>query len=399
MHVFIITQYFPPEIGAAASRWGDFAKILSQNHKVTILCESPHYPKNNYFKGYKNRWVTIERKDSNFTIIRSKAFASDRKSFVKKITHYLVFTFSAIINVKKVKNFDLLIISSPPLFTGLVGVFIKKFYKKEFWLDVRDLWPDSALALNQIKNKRMFKYGKVLEKIIYKSAKGFVFPVPAFKDYLSKFSSDISDKPMIELMNGVSKNFIFQTKNLDAKNKNFTVLYSGNMGLAQDLKTIIEAASLLSKYDIFFEIIGEGVCKSEIVNLAKNRDIKIRFYDSKPRKELIKAIMKSSICLVPLKDKKLFKYALPSKMFEYMACGKPIIVGVRGEAKKILENSKSGTYVKPENPEMLSNAILKYFNDNEKLLKHGENGLNYVTKNLKKEVLVSNLINEASKQN
>ena len=146
---------------------------------------------------------------------------------------------------------------------------------------------------------------------------------------------------MIDLMNGVSKNFILQAKSLNTKNKKFTVLYSGNIGLAQDLETIIEAAYLLSKYDIFFEIIGQGVCKSEIVNLAENRDIKVRFHDSKPRKELIKDIMKSSICLVPLKNKEIFKYALPSKMFEYMACGKPVIVGVDGEAKKLLKNQEA----------------------------------------------------------
>ena len=398
MHVFIITQYFPPEIGAAASRWGDFAKILSEkNHKVTILCESPHYPNSTYFPGYNNQWVSIEKRHHNFTIIRSKAYASDRKNFIKKITHYLTFMISAITNVKNVKNFDLLIISSPPLFTGVIGLFIKKFYKKEFWLDIRDLWPDSVLALNQLKRGRMFKYGKALERMIYKNAKGFIFPVPAFRDYLSKFSSDISSKPMIELMNGVSKNFIYQANKFYAKNKKFTVLYSGNMGLAQDLKTIIQAANLLSKYDIFFEIIGQGVCKTEIVNLAKNQDIKVTFYDSKPRKELIKSIMKSSICLVPLKDKKLFNYALPSKMFEYMACGKPVIIGVDGEAKKVLKKSRGGIFVKPEDPVMLSKAILTYFNNNEKLLEHGVNGLSYVTKNLEKEVLVSNLVKKVEK--
>ena len=400
MHVFIITQYFPPEIGAAASRWGDFAEILSEkNHKVTILCESPNYPNSTYFSGYSNQWVSIEQKDNNLTIIRSKAYASDRKSFIKKIAHYLVFMISAISNVKNVKNYDLLIISSPPLFTGVIGIFIKKFYKKEFWLDIRDLWPDSVLALNQLKRGRMFKYGKALERIIYKNAKGFIFPVPAFRDYLSKFSYDISNKPMIELMNGVSKNFINQASKFNDRNKKFTVLYSGNMGLAQDLKTIIQAADLLSKYDIFFEIIGQGVCKTEIINLAKNQDIKVRFYDSKPRKELIKSIMKSSICLVPLKDKKLFNYALPSKMFEYMACGKPVILGVDGEAKKVLNKSRSGIFVKPEDPEMLSKAILTYYNDNEKLLEHGANGLSFVTKNLEKEVLVSNLIKEVKKHN
>ena len=107
MRVLIITQYFPPEIGASASRWGDYTEILiRQNHKVTILCETPHYPNEIYFSGYKNLWRQIEKKSDSLTIIRSKAYASDRKTFIKKITHYLVFMLSAIINIRKVKNFD-----------------------------------------------------------------------------------------------------------------------------------------------------------------------------------------------------------------------------------------------------------------------------------------------------
>ena len=136
MHVFIIAQYFPPETGALASRWGDFSKILvDQKHKVTVLCESPHYPNKKYYPGFKNSFLSIDKINPNLTILRTKAFASDRKSTFKKLCHYLVFMISAIINAGKVKNYDLLIISSPPLFTGLIGIFIKKLYKKTFgWM-------------------------------------------------------------------------------------------------------------------------------------------------------------------------------------------------------------------------------------------------------------------------
>ena len=163
MHVLIITQYFPPEIGASASRWGDYAKILiKQNHKVTILCESPHYPNSSYFTGYKNSWYSIEKKSSSLIIVRSKAYASNRKTFIKKMTHYFVFMFSAIINFRKIKHYDLLIISSPPLFTGAIGLYIKLFFRSNFWLDIRDLWPDSALELGQLKKGILYKLGKNL---------------------------------------------------------------------------------------------------------------------------------------------------------------------------------------------------------------------------------------------
>ena len=399
MHVFIITQYFPPEIGASASRWGDYAEILiKQNHKVTILCESPHYPNSSYFSGFKNQWCQIEKRSNNLTIVRSKAYASDRKTFIKKIIHYLIFMLSAIINSQKIKNYDLLIISSPPLFTGVIGLFLKFFYKNNFWLDIRDLWPDSALELNQLKKGFLYKIGKKLEKLIYNSAEGFIFPVPGFKSYLSNFSNQISKKPMIELLNGVSEDFIKKSQKINiTSNQKFTVLYSGNMGLAQDLKTIVKAAGLLSEYDIYFQFIGEGVCRSEVEMLAKPFRKKIDFYNSLNRKELINFIKRSSVCLVPLKNKKLFDLALPSKMFEYMACSKPIIAGVRGEAKKIVNNSNAGITVEPEDPAMLSKAILTYYNDDEKCKIDGYNGMNYVTKKLSKEVLISNVINQVKK--
>ena len=151
MKVLIITQYFPPETGAAASRWGDFSEILvDQNNFVTVLCETPHYPNDYYYLNYTNKWKSIEKKNEKLTVIRSKAFASNRSNSVKKIIHYLVFMLSAITNLHKIKSFDLIIISSPPLFTGVIGIFIKKIYRKEFWLDIRDLWPDSVLELSQI---------------------------------------------------------------------------------------------------------------------------------------------------------------------------------------------------------------------------------------------------------
>ncbi len=399
MHVLIITQYFPPEIGASASRWGDYAEILiKQNHKVTILCESPHYPNSSYFSGYKNSFYTLEKRSESLTIIRSKAYASDRKTFIKKMTHYFVFMFSAIINARKIKNYDLLIISSPPLFTGVIGLYIKFFYKNNFWLDIRDLWPDSALELGQLKKGFLYKLGKKLEKLIYSSAKGFIFPVPEFKSYLSNFSNEISKKPMIELLNGISEDFIKKTQSINiSNNQKFIVLYSGNMGLAQDLKTIIKVADLLSEYDINFQFIGEGVCKTEIEILAKPFRKKIDFHNSMSRKKLINYIKKSSVCLVPLKNKKLFEFALPSKMFEYMACAKPVIVGVRGEAKKIVNASNAGIAIEPEDPIMLSEAILTYYNDEEKCKSDGYNGMTYITKKLSKEVLISNLINQMKK--
>ena len=203
---------------------------------------------------------------------------------------------------------------------------------------------------------------------------------------------------MIELLNGVSEDFIKKSQSINiGSDQKFIVLYSGNMGLAQDLKTIVKAADLLSRYDIYFQFIGEGVCKSELEIFAKPFSEKINFHNSTNRDELIKLIKKSSVCLVPLKNKKLFNSALPSKMFEYMACARPIIVGIKGEAAEIVINSKSGTIVEPENATLLSETIIDYYLNRDKCIKHGSNGIYFVKENLKKEKLISRLIKSIKK--
>ena len=270
----------------------------------------------------------------------------------------------------------------------------KKIISIPFWVDIRDLWPDSAFALNQI-NKNFFYYiGKKIESIIYHSSKGFIFPVPGFKHYLNGEFESIKYKPKLLLQNGVSEKFISlaQERNIKSDGR-FTVLYSGNFGLAQGLETIIEAAKLLDKYPIDFRLIGDGVTKDKIQDLVIRTKLKnIIFHNYMDRQELIKWIKKASVCLVPLINSPLFRNALPSKMFEYMACKKPIIIGIKGEAADLVNNSKSGTPVQPENANLLSKAIIDYYQNKDKCIKHGNNGMIYVTKNLKKEELISKVM-------
>ena len=233
-----------------------------------------------------------------------------------------------------------------------------------------------------------------MESIIYNCSKGFIFPVPGFKDYFNSEFKFIKYKPKLLLQNGVSENFFSLVKGINIKpNERFTVLYSGNMGLAQGLETIIQASKLLEKYPIDFQFIGDGIEKNKLEYLVeKNGQKNIFFHDSLNRSELIKWIKRSSVCLVPLKNNPLFHSALPSKMFEYMACAKPIIIGIKGAAADIINNTKSGTIVEPENAILLSEAIIDYYQNKDKCFKHGTNGMTYVTENLRKEELISKLL-------
>ena len=395
MHVLLITQYFPPEIGAAATRWGDYVQILiKKGHRVTVLCEMPNYPLGTYFPGYKRQWVKQEKVSPNLTIIRSFAWANNRDSAIKKLGHYLVFMFSGLLTAFRLKNYHVLIVSSPPLFVGVIGAIISKIKSIYFFLDIRDLWPESVMALGEVRSKWVFNMGKKLESFIYKSTNGYILTVPGFKKHFTNHYPEQLNKPMINLINGVSNTFFDLAKKYDRiPGKRFAVLYSGNMGLAQGLESVIEAADILQKYPIDFKFVGSGVKQKALKTKADKLGLKnVVFLPVQKKEELIKLIKKASVCLVPLKNNPLFKNAIPSKMFEYMACGRPVIVSISGEVTEIIKKAKSGLISSPEDANSIADSILYYYNNRGKIIEQGRNGVMYVKENVRKEVLISHVM-------
>ena len=166
--------------------------------------------------------------------------------------------------------------------------------------------------------------------------------------------------------------------------------YSGNMGLAQGLESVIKAADILQKYPIDFKFVGSGVKQKALKTKADKLGLKnVVFLPVQKKEELIKLIKKASVCLVPLKNNPLFKKAIPSKMFEYMACGRPVIVSISGEVTEIIKKAKSGLISSPEDANSIADSILYYYNNRGKIIEQGRNGVMYVKENVRKEVLIS----------
>ena len=402
MHVFLITQYFPPEIGAAATRWGDYTNILvKQGPRVTVLCEMPNYPQGIYFPGYKRQWIKREYISPNLTIIRSFTWATNRRSVIKKLGNYLIFMLSGLINALKIKNYDILIISSPPLFAGVIGAIIAKIKSIHFFLDIRDLWPESVKSLGEVKSIVLINLGRKLESFIYKTTTGYILAVPVFKKYFTENHPTQLKKPMVELINGVSDKFIELAQQNDRiPDKKFTVLYSGNIGQAQGLETVIQAANILQKYPINFLFVGNGVKLQSLEEKSKQMELdNISFMPPQRKEDLIQIIKKASVCLVPLKNEPLFQHAIPSKLFEYMACGRPVIVSIKGEIEKIIKRANSGLIATPEDADSIAKQILYYYNNRDKIDYHGQNGVIYVTENVRKETLLSDALYNIMKMN
>jgi glycosyltransferase involved in cell wall biosynthesis len=199
---------------------------------------------------------------------------------------------------------------------------------------------------------------------------------------------------MVELINGVSDKFIELAQLNDRiPDKKFTVLYSGNMGLAQGLDTVIKTAIILQKHPIYFCFVGNGVKLQSLKEKSKQMNLdNVSFLPSQKKESLIQIIKKASVCLVPLKNEPLFRHAIPSKLFEYMACGRPVIVSIEGEVEKIIKRANSGLIATPEDADSIAKQILYYYNNRGKIDYHGQNGVLYVTENVRKETLLSDAL-------
>ena len=402
MKILYITQYFYPEIGATTNRALANVRCLSnKGHKVTVLTEMPNHPKGIIFEGYRNR-IFIKEKVENFNVNRVWVFTSIKKNFITRMLFYISFMcMGAIHSIFNWQKYDIIYVTSPPLFVGVIGLILKKFFRKvKFVFEVRDLWPDSAVELGELKNNRLIKMSLILEKKCYTTAEKII----AISNHMKKkiVMKVFNQDKIIVIHNGTDNSFLENDeRNLNnilhydkSKNK-FTVIYAGILGVAQGLGIMIKAASKLKNENIQFLFIGSGPKESELRKLSNDLQQKnVSFIGEIPRSEIMEYLYIADCGIIPLRNLNLFKGALPSKIFDYMACGLPILLGIEGEAKKIIEDSEAGLFFEPENIDDLIKKIL-FLKDNPELLqKMSVSGKVYVRKNFNREKLAEKLEKE-----
>ena len=382
MRIIIVSQYYYPEIGAASNRWTDYSRLLSSmGHEVIVICGIPNYPYGRIYKEFNKQ----KYRNDNFgvTIINTWLYICKKKNFLNRILSYTTFMLSAIWVGMKLNKPDVYIVSSPPLFVGLSGVILSKIKKSPLLFDIRDLWPESAISLGEIRMNINKKIGFFIQRIIYKHSNAFIVAVPSFKTHL-KNNKNSKDKIILPLLNGVSKKIIYKNKSFKSKNDKIRMIYAGTIGLAQDLDIIINASNYLNK-NIYIKIIGDGVKRDSIAKLANGNE-RIQILNSMKKDELIEEYIKADIGIVTLKDIEIFKDALPSKTFEYMAFGLAVLCIADGYLEKIINKYECGICSKPGDVEMLSQKINSINIDG--WIEMGKNGQNYVKNHMNKNLLV-----------
>lgn len=389
MRILFLTQYYPPETGAAQNRLSDLAKRLTRaGHHVTVLTALPSYPKGEIYPGYRGRIVMTED-DAGIPVVRTWTYATKKKSFLPRILNYLSFSvLSVIVGWRTIENSDVVFVESPPLFIGFSGYLLSKLKHAKFVLNISDLWPESAVALGVLRNRRLIRWVTRAEEWLYQSASLVTGQTQGIVDSIERRCPEIR----VHLMtNGVSPEFITSAAeayaNRDCIRREFGVAgkfvvgFAGLHGLAYALEAVLKAASVLANFpEIHFLLIGEGPEKHWLQEKAKLDGLaNISFFSSLPAARMPEIFSAMDVELIPLRRHDLFKGMLPAKLFEAMGAGVPLIGALQGEAQRILKNANCGICVEPEDAQAMAEAILTLLRDPALRRKLGENGRAYVS--------------------
>jgi glycosyltransferase involved in cell wall biosynthesis len=383
MKILFVTQYYPPETGAPQNRLSDLARYLSQfGHTVTVLTALPNYPKGEVFEGYRGRLVMVEQV-AGVKVIRTWIYTTLKRDFLRRLMNYFSFMLSSVLfGTGRTGEQDVVVVESPPLFLGLSGYFISRARRAELVLNISDLWPESAVAMGALRNRVLISLSERLEAFLYRHA---TLITGQTQGIVQSIRSRCPQKRVELITNGVdleafvSPSVARQAPGLKKEFSlagKFVVGYAGLHGLAQSLETVIRAAQILADHqDIVFAFFGDGPEKAKLVQMVERIALgNLRFYPTQPRERMPEITTLLGASLIPLRRLDIFKGALPSKMFEAMAAGVPVIVSIEGEARTLVESAGAGICVEPENPQAMAEAILRLYENPEYRERLGQNG-------------------------
>lgn len=382
MHILFLSDNFPPERNAAATRVYERACYwVKWGHKVTIVTSAPNFPEGKLFDGYKNKWYQVETMDG-IKVVRVKTFIHSNTGVALRILDFLSYMVMAFVAGLFQKKIDVVVATSPQFFAAIGGWILSVVKRKPFVFELGDLWPASVVAVGAMKKSRMLCFLERIELFLYKRAAVIVALTKAFKKDLVE--RGIPQEKVEVIINGVdlnrykpSKKDLILCKDYDLDNY-FVAGYIGTHGMAQGLTNILDSAELLhDKKDIRFVFVGAGAERQHLIDIASQRRLdNVIFIPSQEKNAIAKFWSLCDMVLVHLRNNPVFKTVIPSKIFEAMAMGLPILlVAPQGEAKEIIDYEKAGVWVPAGNPKILSDTIMKLYSAPQKLRNYANNAL------------------------
>ena len=375
MHILFLTDNFPPEGNAPATRTYEHAREwVRLGHKVTIITGAPNFPEGKVFDGYRNSWYSKSELDG-IEVRRVKTYITANEGFAKRILDFMSFMVTSFFAGLFVKKPDVIVGTSPQFFTAVSAWALSAIRFKPFVFELRDIWPASITAVGAMGRSLPIRILEKIEMFLYWRADKIISVTHSFKKELIERGVDGNKIDVV--LNGVDlskyepapqkdKSFAEQ---YDLTDK-FVVGYVGTHGLAHSLDKIVEAAELLVDLkDVRILFAGGGAAKGEVEALVKEKGLSNVVLIPRQQKELMPKLWSlCDISLISLKDTNLFKTVIPSKIFESMGMGLPMVMtSPIGEATTILTDSHSGVIVKPESPEDVASVIRELYQDRTRL--------------------------------
>lgn len=387
MRVLILTQYFYPEINAPSHRYKYLAgALVKAGHKVTVICETPNYPRGEIFRGYRNRLVGKEKIDG-ISVIRSWVWITKRRDSFSRILNYFSFFVSSIFASIVAGKMDVVVASSPPLPVIFSGLIISKVKRAKLVPDIRDIWPDSAIRVGMMERGNFYRFMEFLEKFVYRHSNKIMVNAEGIKKVLISNKQVPAEKIGV-FTNGAELDLFkpdVDTSGIDEEFGlvgKFVVEYAGLIGLAQDPETIISAAEKLKdNKDIVFLLVGEGPLKKKCEEKTRQLGLdNVIFAGEQPRAKMPAFVARADLTLVTYKNDEFFKGVIPSKIFDYMAAAKPVLINLDGEGAKIIKEAGCGVIAKAGDATDLVKELTKFYEERS-LLKMGLSGRKFVQEN------------------
>jgi len=399
VRILLIHQYFLEKGEGGGSRFNEMTQVWSsKGHPVTVLAGMVNYTTGKKPGRYRGKHYY---KDTDFyphvDVLRCHVSESYNVNFLGRLWGYFSFMFSTIWGgLFKIKGpYDVILVTSPPLFVGMTAYVLSRLRRTPFVFEVRDLWPESAIDTGVLKNKGVIQMAYWFEKFIYQRARFVNVLTPAFREKLIdkgipagkiKFIPNAADFTLSEKLRNFDGEAFKKELGLEGR---FVITYVGAHGVANHLIQLLDAAGHLRDTNITFQLIGSGMQKEMLLEETGKRGLKehVIFRDPVAKEEVFKYIIASDMGASVLKKVDTFKTIYSNKTFDYMSCRRPVLLAIDGVSRELVEEAKCGVYVEPENAVDIATKLKAIYTQPAKLKEMGNNGFLYARKHFDREKL------------
>jgi glycosyltransferase involved in cell wall biosynthesis len=394
MHILIIHQAFASLDEPGGTRHYELARFLvAQGHRVTVIA-SPV----NYITGARLAdpvAAPAEGEPPGLTILRARVYEAHHRSFVHRMLAFFTFMLSSFWLGLGVRNIDLVWGTSPPIFQGATALLLARLKRARFLFEVRDLWPEFAVAVGVLQQPALIRMSEWLERLLYRSADCVMVNSPGFVDHVQQRAAR-----RVELVpNGADPAMFDASADGTAFRRHhalldrFIVLYAGAHGMSNDLEVVVDAAALLQDLPVQMVFVGDGKAKPALLARAAELGLRnVTFLPSVPKREMPGILAAADACIAILKPIQAYKTTYPNKVFDYMAAGRPVLLAIDGVIRQVVDAAGCGVFVKPGDPCSLADAIRTFAAGRERARQMGLNGSRYLQQHFSRDQIARRLL-------